>query len=305
MATFAVMQTECFQQSGLDSADTTNISNVKRWLNFAQQDIAMRYPWPFLQTRESITTVVDKTAGTVAVTSGSTTVTGSSTAFAAVDIGKYIQFQGENDWYRISARSSTTDITIDTAYAPTANLAAGSTYVIRKFFYSLSSSVDRILDIKNWEKAIRFVNTDFGTLDWISGANMAAGGPSAYAMYGLDSSGNIQLTFYPFPTTPQIYEVKYLKRLTDLSADADLSGIPVKWHHVIVEGALIYSFQFQRNLNLVKNWTDLYASHLKTMKENCKESLDEIPVIRSIDQFNQSNWIRLPGEFPVLGSAGE
>lgn len=265
----------------------------------------MRYPWPFLRTRESITTVVDKTAGTVAVTAGSTTVTGSGTSFAAVDVGKYIQFQGANDWYRISARTSATDITLDTAYAPATNLAAGSTYVIRKFFYSLSSSVDRILDIKNWEKAIRFVNTDFGTLDWITGSNQAAGGPSAYAMYGLDSSGNIQLTFYPFPTTPQIYEVKYLKRLSDLSADADLSVIPVKWHHVIVEGALIYGFMYLRKMEQVKAWTEIYASHLDTMTKNCKDSLDEIPVLRSIDQFNQSNWIRLPGEFPVLGSAGE
>lgn len=301
---FGVMQTEMFQQAGLDSADTTVISNVKRWLNFSQQDIAMRYPWPFLRTRESIATVVDKTAGTVSVTAGATSVTGSGTNFTASDVGSYIQFDGANDWYRVSARSSTTAITIDTAYAPTANLSA-ATYTLRKFLYSLSSSVDRILDIKNWEKAIRFVNTDFGTLDWITGANMASGGPSAYAMYGLDSSGNIQLTFYPFPTTPQIYEVRYLKRLSDLSADADLSVIPVKWHHVIVEGALIYAFQYLRKFDLVKNWTEYYASHLSTMMQNCKESLDEVPVLRAIDQFHKSDWIRLPGEFPVLGNAGD
>lgn len=299
---FSVLQAECFAQLRLGSSDATNIALVKRWLNIAQQDVAMRYPWPFLNTRESITTVVDKKSGTVAVTAGSTTVTGTSTSFAAADVGKFIQFQGANDWYRISARSSTTDITIDTAYAPTTNLAAGSTYVIRKFFYSLSSSVDRILDIKNWEMAIRFIATDFGTLDWISGANMASGSSSAYAMYGLDSSGNVQLTFYPFPTTPQVYEVKYLKRLTDMSADAELSVIPVKWHHVLIEGALVYGFNYLRKPDLAKYWTELYASHLQTMMQNCRESLDEIPVLQAIDQFNKSDWIRLPGEFPSLGS---
>ena len=300
---FSVLQTECFQQLGLDSTDATNVSNVKRWANIAQQDIAMRYPWPFLRTRESAVTVVDKTDGTVAISAGGTTVTGSSTSFAAADVGKYIQFDGSNDWYRISARTSTTDITIDTAYAGTSALS-GATYTIRKFFYSLSSSVDRILDIKNWETAIRIVQTDYGTLDWISGANMAQGATSAYAAYGIDSSGNVQLTFYPFPSDARIFEVKYLKRLSDLSADADLSVIPVKWHHVIVEGALVYGFRFMRKFDIATAWAQTYLGHLEEMKQNCKQSLDEVPVLRAIDQFRTSDWIRLPGEFPVLGSSG-
>lgn len=162
--------------------------------------------------------------------------------------------------------------------------------------------MDKILDIKNWDMAIRFAATDFGTIDWMSGSNQAVGGPMTYAMYGLDSSGNVQLTFYPFPSVKEIYEVKYIKRLSDLSADGDLSVIPVKWHHVIVEGALIYAFQYLRKFDLVKTWTEFYAAHLQTMKENCKESIDEILMLRAIDQFNRSNWIRLPGEFPTLGS---
>lgn len=298
---FSVLQTECFSQLGMDSADATNIASVKRWLNIAQQDICMRYPWPFLQTRESIATVVDFT-GDASIVQGSASFTDDSFSVGSGDIGKFVQFEGANDWYRISSFAGPNFPTMDIVYKGATGTKG---YTIRKFFYSLSSSVDRILDIKNWEKSIRIVNTDFGTMDWLTGSNQAVGGVSSYAMYGLDSSGNVQLTFYPFPTTLQVYEVKYLKRPTDMSADADLSIIPVKWHHVLVDGALVYGFQYLRKLDLAKSWTAYYAEHLDTMTKNCKSSLDEVPVLRSIDQFNKSNWIRLPGEFPVLGSAGD
>lgn len=300
---FSILQTECFQQLGLDSSDTTNIALVKRWVNICQQDIAMRYPWPFLETRESIASVLDKTAGTVSVTSGATTVTGVGTAFATTDIGSYIQFAGQNDWYRISAFSSTTSITIDKAYVESSNLSAG-TYVIRKFLYSLSSSVDRILTIKNWDTAIRLVETDFGTMDWISGVNNAVGASSAYAAYGLDSSGNTQITFYPFPSDLRIFEVRYLKRLTDMSADADLSVVPAKWHHVLIEGALVYGFRYLRKFDLSNVWAQTYLGHLDMMQKHCKQSLDEVPVLRSIDSQVGNEWIRFPGDYPVLGRVG-
>lgn len=300
---FSILRTEVQAQLGLDEADTTNDTLVNRWLNIAQQDIAMRYPWPFLKSRESVATVVDKTDGTVSVSAGGTTVTGASTSFAAADVGKFIQFAGQNDWYRISARASATDITIDTAYAQTAALS-GATYTIRKFLYSLSSSADRLLGIKNWDKAIRLIETDFGTLSWISGANEASGGVSAYAMFGIDSSGNLQFMPYPFPTTPQVYEVWYIKRLSDMSSDSDLSVIPAKWHHVLIEGALIYGYRYLRKFDMATVWGQTYLTHIEEMKRNCKESLDEVPVFRAIDQYHKSEFIRLPGEFPVLGSGG-
>lgn len=260
----------------------------------------MRYPWPFLESRESVATVSDKTDGTVSVSSGATAVTGVATSFAATDIGSYIQFEDSNDWYRISARSSTTGITIDKAYVESAALSGG-TYTIRKFFYSLSSSVDRILTIKNWDTAIRLVEIDFGTLDFISGAHMAVGTSSAYAAYGLDSSGNTQIMFYPFPSDLRIFEVRYVKRLSDLSADADLSVIPAKWHHVLIEGALVFGYRYLRKFDLSREWLTTYLGHIDLMKQNCKQSLDEIPVFRSIDQNYHSKWINLPGEFPVFG----
>lgn len=194
--TYSNLETEVYEQTGLDSNSQTR---VDRWLNAAQNDICSRWPWTFMFGRETVVTVVDKTAGTVSVTAGATTVTGVSTAFASTDVGSFIQFQGENDWYLISAVTPTTTLTIATAYAQTANLSAG-TYIIRKFFYSLSSAADRIIDIRNWSTPVKLVQIDPRTLDSVVPLMPATGNTYAYVAYGVDSSGNIQITPYPFPS---------------------------------------------------------------------------------------------------------
>ena len=98
---FIKMQTFVAQQTGLDMTDSTNLSNIKQWINTIQQDIGGRWTWNFLKGREMIQTVVDKTAGTMSPVNGSGNVSGLSTNFDVNDVGKYIQFQGANDWYKV------------------------------------------------------------------------------------------------------------------------------------------------------------------------------------------------------------
>lgn len=62
----------------------------------------------------------DKTAGTVSVSNGSASVTGSGTAFASSDVGRYIRFDSDGHWYRISAVGGTTSLTLDRNYEGTA-----------------------------------------------------------------------------------------------------------------------------------------------------------------------------------------
>src|SRR5690242_13053535 len=121
--TFTDLQNEVYAHTGLDSTDTTNQTNVKRWINYVQQDLCSRWPWPFMLGRESIATIPDYLTGTVSVNSGSTTVTGSGTTFTAThgDGTYFIQFSGANDWYKVTARSSNTSITIGNPYQPTSN----------------------------------------------------------------------------------------------------------------------------------------------------------------------------------------
>lgn len=299
---FSVMQTECFMQLGLDASDSTNISNVKRWLNMAQQDIAGRWPWNFLRGREAITTIADITTGTVSVSALGTAVTGVGTSFAAADIGKFIQFAGANDWYEVTARSSTTAITIGTAYQGTTNLSGG-TYLLRKFFYSLSSSADRIIDIKNWNTPLKLIDIDPRTLDDLRPNPQSAGTSSAFIAYGYDSSGNLRISPFPFPSDARLLEIRTIVRLADLTG-TQTSALPAKWHHIMIMGALALGFAYLRKFDASRFWNDGYEGKIAVMMKQERTSEDDQPILKAIDSVSRGNFIRFPDQYPAIGPGG-
>lgn len=75
------------------------------------------------------------TTGTIAVTNGSATVTGSGTTFSAAMIGRYLQITsatGDGLWYKVTGFSSTTSITLENYYQGTT--VSGVTYQIAEAF---------------------------------------------------------------------------------------------------------------------------------------------------------------------------
>lgn len=94
--------------------------------------------WPIPQAIYTITmnyslrdrnlTVADYTTGTVDVTKNSQAVVGHGTTFSALMIGRWFQFTNDGYWYRVSAVTDATDLTLETSYEGTT--AAGGTYTI-------------------------------------------------------------------------------------------------------------------------------------------------------------------------------
>lgn len=280
-----------YAHCGLDSTSQTN---VDRWLNYVQQDLVSRWPWTFMRGRETIVTVADKTAGTVSVTSGSTALTGVSTAFATADTGSFIQLKGANDWYKVTFVSSTA-LTLATAYQPTANLTSG-TYTLRKMFYSLSSSADKILDIRNWNTPMKLVQVDPRTLDASMPLAQSTNSPYAYMAYGVDSSGNIQISPYPFPNDARLFEVRTVTRPTDGSI-----SIPNKYAHIIAWGAIAVGFGFLRKFQEAALWSQKYEQKITEMKKIDRGSEDSQPILRSIDEWRRpSLWQNLGDQFPSV-----
>jgi len=87
--------------------------------------------WPIPQGAYTITfnyfsrdrnlTIADYTAGTVAVTGNSVTVTGTGTTFTAAMVGRWFEITdatntGKGYWYRVSAFTSTTVITLESVF---------------------------------------------------------------------------------------------------------------------------------------------------------------------------------------------
>lgn len=295
---FSDLSTEVYQQLGLDSSDSTVQSNVTRWLNYCQQDLCARWPWPFMEGRESIVTIKDYTTGTVSVSSGGTTVTGVGTAFTTThaDGTYYIQFSGSNDWYKVTARTSATSITIENAYAETTNLSGG-TFIIRKFYYSLSSSCDRIVTVRNWESPIKLVNVDVRTLDGLNPNPQSTNTSYAYICWQVDASGNIMISPYPFPSDARELEFRTIIRPTD-----GVISIPNKYAHVIAWAAMAVGYGFLRKLDMAAAWERKVEQRLMQMRSEYRMSEDKEGVLRSIDSVQRSKWIAMPDDYPAMTS---
>lgn len=123
-----------FQQLDITSSD------IPQFYFPRQSDFGI-YPTPsavrtvtivgnFLPLRLS---VVDYTTGTISVAQNSQAVTGSGTTFTAAMVGRWLCEADSNglavgNWYRISAYTSATSITLETVFEETA--LSGSTYII-------------------------------------------------------------------------------------------------------------------------------------------------------------------------------
>lgn len=293
--TFADLQTEVYSHTGLDSTDATNQANCARWINYVQQDLCARWPWPFMESREAIQTVTDYTTGTVSVAVAGTTVTGDSTVFTTTMAGGqyYIQFEGSNDWYKITTRNSNTEIVIEQGYAGTDALS-DATFIVRKFFYSMSSACDRIVSVRNWGTPLKMVNMDPRTVDAIRPNPQSTNSSYGYLCWGYDSSGNVQVTPYPFPSDSRVIEMRTIKRPTD-----DSVSVPNKYAHIIAWGGIAVGFAWMRRFDLAQAWSAKFEQRVEEMKKEFRLSEDEQPVMMSIDAVNRSRLIQYPEQYPM------
>lgn len=275
------------------SADATKL---KRWINIAQQDITSRQNWSFMLAHEIIQTVPDTTTGTIAVASGSGALT--FTSGPAVSVAEYfIKFGSETSWYKVSAHTAaSTSATITPVYGGTSNLTA-STYVLRKLFYSTSTPLDSILDIKKTASG-RFVEsgnsreTDvFLPLYWDSGEIYK------YLSSVPDSTGAIRISFLYAPNAVENLQVRGIKKLTDLSADADISIIPSRWHSTILDMASFYGFTSLDD-NRANTFFEKAGLGIESMAQTYGPDLGRMRVAQSLqDGITEGPLYTLPSQF--------
>lgn len=307
MATFQTLRQILGERLNIDETITANATRLNRMLNLAQDSITGRYDWTFLEERDLIQTVVDKTAGTVSMTNGSTTVTGTSTAFASGDVGKFIKFEGNDDWYEVTAFTSTTALTINPSFGQDTDTSM--TYTLRKIYYSLDTDVNRILSVKQYNTPIKLTQVAAGALDRAQPNITATGAPTAYALFRLDPTitsqygTQRQLQFYPSPNDEYNIEVRYIKLLSELSGNSDISQIPQQFHDVLIDLAEYYGSKFI-NDSMSKQSALLAQAEagIRRMKEEDSSHGDYFPVLQPSDgDDRESRFLPFPSTFEQPG----
>jgi len=293
--TFADLEAELASRLRLTTGQTEQKTLIDGWINQSLLDIQCRSDWPWTLSREIVQTVIDKTDGTVAASVGGTTVTGTDTAFASADVGKFIQFSTSDDWYKITAVASATSLTIESPFVGT-TAATEDTYTIRKIFYSCSSSVERILSVKQALSPRKLSLMHYK--DWARlnpGFGDDTGEAEAYILYGEDSSGYVQFSIYPHPEA--IYNLELMTKLratgrnaagtllTTLSTGTDTPLLPSQWREVCIDGALMRGYEYIGRVDENDRRSDMKAAAFERgiarMLSYAEPTSDWHPIIES------------------------
>lgn len=239
---FITAQKELSARLGRDYTDSGQADNNKRWLNLAYKDIASYYDWTWLKTTEMVVLATDLTTGTVSVSASSDTITFSS-APTTSQTNRYIQFSTSDEWYKITAHTAgVATATISPAYRQTSNLSSG-TFTVRTLYYSLSSAASHIHNVMlaDTKKYIEIVSAD--KIDRNDPFYDDTGSPDAIYNWGLDSSGCLVFSPYPWPDSKYILYFKTTKAITELSGNTDTPLFPDRFDSVWVDRALMYAYE--------------------------------------------------------------
>lgn len=222
------------------------LTRIKRYVNWNQQDVASRDDWDFIFEDSYIQTTAPYTTGTV-YASG-TTLNGVGTTFTAAMVGRKVRIGGEQDYYTISAYVSGTELTLSQTYRGTYDTVGEAiSYTIYQDVYSLGSTVEKIINMVQTGSNQRIGHISRTQFTMINPNPTSTGTPYLWTEAGRDSVGNIQIQLSNIPDSNYIIYYLFRKRLTDLSADTDVSLIPVKYHRVLYLGGMAQCYDYDQD----------------------------------------------------------
>lgn len=291
------MRTELSERvRAYDETVSSDATILNRWINLAQDEVSSEADWDFLRAFDIIQTVIDVTAGTITISANATTATLSATNAISMK-GRFLQVVTSNDWYEITAHTAGTDsLTIDPAFVSSSELSSG-TYTIRKLFYGVSSTIEKLEDIKQLISPQRFKSLSKRSFDMLLPLTDSTGTPWFYNLATPDSSGNLQFSLYPTPDTVMNLNVLGIIKMTDLSLDTDTSVVPKKYHNVILDKAAEMALRTLDDTRS-KEYQTAYLVGIGKMKDLYEADQDRHRVIKSLDDHSpQGIAFTLPAQF--------
>lgn len=208
---------------------------IDGYLNTRYGDVLDRWPWKGLEVETILQTTAAYQTGTVSLTQGLNTATGTGTVFTPAMTGMRFQALTDNTVYTFTFVSATAG-TLDRNYEGTTNAAA--TFWIYQDQYPLPAGTKTVLSVVNpvtglpledWTKG----QTIEGLSTW-SGFPQACPQttPQAYAL-AADTNENTPpvyhtLQLYPPPATSAGYPVRYQKATAGFSSPNTNAG-PLPW----------------------------------------------------------------------------
>lgn len=262
---FSDLYTALLNAVRADTSQTTTVTQAKRYINTALLDMHVGF-WekmPWAERRATLTLQAPYSTGTVSISKGSTTLTGSSTEWATANdfsvnnarAGGKITIAGSEEVYEVSSVGSDTSITLASAFIDAD--VSGETYRYFEDEYALASDYLRPVDITSF--ADNMYIELIGRLDFRRQypRNSTVGSPRYATIIDLPFSGDTtpvrKVRFAPPPETNYVIPYSYITSnlavsssgtaQASLSSDDDEPIVPLRYRHAIVFHALYHWYR--------------------------------------------------------------
>lgn len=283
--TYVNIKTAVLAKIGITDTDVEIV--VKQALNDVLQEICQASNFSWLYGDSSFITAKPYETGTVSVTEGSATITGSGTTWSSAMVGR--KFYCGNATYEIATFVSTTSMTLTTVYA--GDSASGATYKIYQDQYSLASDVEDVLAMRqeNWPSKIQKVGIE--VLDNYYPQRNSFGYPCVYSIIGYDSTGYIKVAVYPIPNQARNIYYRYKKRVIEMTLDADTPIVPLRYRWVLAKGALYIVAKHLDQPDIGKDFEREYRTGIAQLISADNKLDERIVKGQGIDSDNQGNFL--------------
>lgn len=191
-------------------------------INTAGKRVWVARPWRERVVETILFTVAPYTTGTVAITQGGTSVTGSGTTWTTAFTGRKLALALGRPWYRFTRTGDTTGTIPTGGYAEATVTAA--TYSIFQDEIDLTTTMDVITSANVLADSRRgeMVETTEADLDQRWYVHGATGAPMWFAPVTETTAGTLRIRVWPIPDAIYRVRVRGLSMFTDMTGDSDL-----------------------------------------------------------------------------------
>lgn len=270
VTTFSDLYTDLANRARVPTTSTDTLTQLKRYINSALQDIHLGFDYklPWAERQGILRTHAPYSTGTISISVGSTSLTGSSTLWNTVNsynennartTGK-LKLAGGKDIYKITTVGGDTSITLAQRYVGDAALS-GEEYVYFEDEYALASDFLRPVDMQSFSDANNIPL--IGRAEWrmrYPRPNVS-GRPRVASILDLSFSGSTapvrRVIFYPYPDNVYLIPYTYISNAvavtaagvegSTLSSDTDEPTMPLRYRHAIVFYALYHWYRDKRD----------------------------------------------------------
>lgn len=177
------------------------------WIVDRYTAILDRLDWERRQVEAWLQTTAEYETGTVAVTNGSTAVTGTGTVWTAAMTGRRIRIAGDDEWYTFTRTGNTTG-TLERNYEGTTD--ADATYSIFQNVYTLPAACKILDEIRSFQLDLPLEKVSLTKLNEIDPSRNSYGDPEKFALWMEDTSDPPQMRVELWPIPEDSHGLPYL-----------------------------------------------------------------------------------------------